>query len=120
MTSPNPVLLSLRGIGKTYGTITVLHDMDLDIRAGEVIALLGENGAGKSTLSGIIAGSRAPSTGTMTLDGHPYAPSSPRQAIDVGVALIHQELKLLPHLSIAENVFVGRWPMKGGRVDRAG
>jgi ribose transport system ATP-binding protein len=118
MTSPNPVLLSLRGIGKSYGPITVLRDADLDIRAGEVIALLGENGAGKSTLSGIIAGSREPSTGTMTLDGKPYAPTSPRQAIDAGVALIHQELKLLPHLSIAENVFVGRWPMKAGRIDR--
>ncbi|WP_210529297.1 sugar ABC transporter ATP-binding protein [Rubellimicrobium arenae] len=119
MTSTNPVILSLRGIGKTYGTITVLQGVDLDIRAGEVIALLGENGAGKSTLSGIIAGSREPSTGAMTLDGQPYAPASPRQAIDTGVALIHQELKLLPHLTIAENVFVGRWPMKGGKIDRA-
>lgn len=112
-------ILSLRGITKRYGPLEVLHNVDLDVRAGEVVALLGENGAGKSTLSGIIAGSRAPSAGEMTWLGQPYAPASPREAIDKGVVLIHQELKLLPELSIAENVFIGRWPMKNGAVDRA-
>ncbi|TPE47973.1 sugar ABC transporter ATP-binding protein [Amaricoccus solimangrovi] len=112
-------ILSLRGISKSYGPLQVLRNVDLDIHAGEVVALLGENGAGKSTLSGIIAGSRPPSEGSMTWMGRPYAPASPREAIDKGVVLIHQELKLLPELTIAENVFIGRWPMKGGRVDRA-
>ena len=116
MTEP---ILSLRGVSKSYGPLQVLRKVDLDICAGEVVALLGENGAGKSTLSGIIAGSREPSEGEMTWLGQPYAPASPREAIDKGLVLIHQELKLLPELSIAENVFVGRWPMKGGRVDRA-
>ena len=59
----SPILLRVQGVGKSYGTLAVLKDMDLEIRAGEVVALLGENGAGKSTLSGIIAGSREPSTG---------------------------------------------------------
>ncbi|TMV83487.1 sugar ABC transporter ATP-binding protein [Thioclava sp. BHET1] len=116
MTAP---ILSLRGISKRYGPMEVLRKVDLDIHAGEVVALLGENGAGKSTLSGIIAGSRSPSEGSMTWLGQPYAPATPREAIDAGVVLIHQELKLLPELSIAENVFIGRWPMRNGIVDRA-
>ncbi len=115
MTDP---VLSLRGISKRYGPLQVLKNVSLDVYAGEVVALLGENGAGKSTLSGIIAGSRAPSEGTMTWLGQSYAPASPREAIDKGVVLIHQELQLLPELSIAENVFLGRWPTKNGVVDR--
>ncbi|AWM28506.1 sugar ABC transporter ATP-binding protein [Sinorhizobium fredii] len=115
MTDP---VLSLRGISKRYGPLQVLKNVSLDVYAGEVVALLGENGAGKSTLSGIIAGSRAPSEGTMTWLGQPYAPASPREAIDKGLVLIHQELQLLPELSIAENVFLGRWPTKNGVVDR--
>ena len=116
-TSPPP-LLSLRDIRKSFGSLEVLHGIDLDVRAGEVVALLGENGAGKSTLSGIIAGSIRQSAGRMEWKGHSYEPASPRQAMDTGVGLIHQELQLLPHLSIAENIFVGRYPTKGGRVDR--
>lgn len=116
MTDP---VLSLKGISKRYGKLEVLKNVSLDVHAGEVVALLGENGAGKSTLSGIIAGSRVPSEGSMTWLGQDYAPASPREAIDKGVVLIHQELKLLPELSIAENVFIGRWPMKNGVVDRA-
>ncbi|WLP52761.1 sugar ABC transporter ATP-binding protein [Agrobacterium fabrum] len=112
-------VLSLRGISKRYGPLEVLKSVDLDVYPGEVVALLGENGAGKSTLSGIIAGSREPSEGKMTWLGQPYQPASPREAIDKGIVLIHQELKLLPELSIAENVFIGRWPMKNGIVDRA-
>src|SRR3954453_3756093 len=107
-------ILSLRGVSKSYGPLQVLRNVDLDVYAGEVVALLGENGAGKSTLSGIIAGSRPASEGTMTWLGQPYAPASPRAAIDKGLVLIHQELKLLPELTIAENVFVARWPRKGG------
>ncbi|PYE23455.1 monosaccharide ABC transporter ATP-binding protein (CUT2 family) [Rhizobium sp. PP-F2F-G20b] len=116
MTQP---VLSLRGISKHYGPLQVLKSVSLDVHPGEVVALLGENGAGKSTLSGIIAGSRAPSEGTMTWLGQPYAPATPREAIDKGVVLIHQELKLLPQLSIAENVFIGRWPTRNGAIDRA-
>jgi ribose transport system ATP-binding protein len=113
-----PPVLTLRGIRKSYGPTEVLHGIDLDVRAGEVVALLGENGAGKSTLSHIIAGTIRPSAGDMTWQGAAYAPATPRQAIDLGVGMIHQELRLLEHLSIAENVFVGRTPTKGGIVDR--
>lgn len=111
-------ILTLRNIHKSYGPIEVLHGIDMEIFAGEVVALLGENGAGKSTVSNIISGTVQPSAGDMTWQGAAYAPASPRAAMDAGVGMIHQELMLLPHLSIAENVFVGRYPMKGGRLDR--
>ncbi|WP_430442173.1 sugar ABC transporter ATP-binding protein [Shinella sp.] len=117
MTTRSPIL-SLRGIQKSYGPIKVLHGVDLDIHPGEVVALLGENGAGKSTLSNIISGTVQPSAGEMTWLDKPYAPANPRAAMDEGVGMIHQELKLLPKLSIAENVFVGRYPMTSGRLDR--
>ncbi len=115
--TPSPIL-SLRNIRKSFGPIEVLHGIDLDIHAGEVVALLGENGAGKSTVSNIISGTIFPSSGDMTWQGASYAPANPREAIDAGVGMIHQELLLLPHLSIAENVFVGRYPKKAGVVDR--
>jgi ribose transport system ATP-binding protein len=118
MTKAAPIL-SLRDIRKSYGSIEVLHGVDLDIYPGEVVALLGENGAGKSTVSNVISGTVRPTSGEMTLLGAPYAPATPRDAMDAGVGMIHQELKLLPQLSIAENVFVGRYLMKAGRVDRA-
>ena len=111
-------ILSLRQIKKSYGPLQILHGIDLDIHAGEVVALLGENGAGKSTVSNIICGTIRPSSGTMTWQGATYAPANPREAIDSGLGLIHQELRLLPHLTIAENVFVGRWPKTRGQVDR--
>lgn len=111
-------ILSLRQIRKSYGPLEVLHGVDLDVYAGEVVALLGENGAGKSTLSNVISGAVPPSSGEMIWRGAPYSPASPRAAMDAGVGMIHQELKLLPQLSIAENVFVGRYLMKGGRIDR--
>ncbi|MGE0239881.1 MAG: sugar ABC transporter ATP-binding protein [Parvibaculaceae bacterium] len=111
--------LSLRGIGKSFGPNEVLRGIDLDIRPGEVLALIGENGAGKSTLSAIISGALAPSAGEMAWNGRPYAPASPRAALDAGIGMIHQEMRLLPELTIAENVFVGRLPRKRGIIDRA-
>ncbi len=120
MTSTDPApILALHGIRKSYGQLEVLHGVDMAVHAGEVVALLGENGAGKSTLSGIIAGAIQATAGRMAWLGRPYEPASPRQAIDAGIGLIHQELRLLPHLSIAENVFVGRWPKRHGLIDRA-
>ena len=110
--------LSIRGIGKQYAGNWVLEGVDLDVRPGEVLAILGENGAGKSTLSAVVAGATGPSAGTMTWNGRPYAPGSPHHAIAAGIGLIHQEMRLLPDLTIGENVFVGRLPMRNGLVDR--
>ena len=119
-TAPAHAGLVLRGIGKTYAPINVLRGVDLDVHPGEAVALLGENGAGKSTLSSVIAGLTEPDAGgQMWWQGKPHAPRSPADALHAGIGLIHQEMRLLPHLTIAENVFVGRWPMKAGRIDMA-
>ena len=112
-------ILTLKGIEMSFGPIKVLHGIDLQVAAGEVVALLGENGAGKSTVSNIVSGAILPTSGKMTWLGADYAPANPREAIDAGVGMIHQELMLLPHVSIAENIFVGRYPMKAGRVNRS-
>jgi ribose transport system ATP-binding protein len=110
--------LSANGLSKSFGPVQVLTDVDLDVQPGEVVALLGENGAGKSTLSNIIAGSIRADAGAISWQGRSYAPNSPAEAIAAGIGMIHQELKLLPDLSVAENVHVGRMPMRAGRVDR--
>ncbi len=118
-TAQADAVLCLRNISKAYGPVQVLSQVNVDIRPGEVLALLGENGAGKSTLSSIIAGLVQPEAGgSMTWLGAPYAPASPGAALGAGIGLIHQEIRLLPQLSIAENIFVGRLPMRHGRVDR--
>ncbi|RVC43567.1 sugar ABC transporter ATP-binding protein [Mesorhizobium sp. M4A.F.Ca.ET.090.04.2.1] len=111
--------LFVSGLCKSYGPVQVLADASFEVRPGEVVALLGENGAGKSTVSNIIAGSTKPDAGTIIWRGKPYSPANPAAAIEAGVGMIHQELKLLPDLSVAENVYVGRLPMRGGRIDRA-
>ena len=111
--------LQLTGVEKRFGATVALDSASLEVQAGEVHALLGENGAGKSTLLGILGGLIRPDAGSMRLDGTPYAPRSPRDARDHGIALIHQELSLFPHLSVAENVLVGAEPSRRGIVDRA-
>ena len=110
--------LLVRGAGKSFAGHRVLADIDLTVYPGEVFAVIGENGAGKSTLSAIIAGLIQPDSGEMTFENKPYAPASPGDALHAGVGLIHQELRLLPDLSIAENIFVGHLPRKRFFVDR--
>lgn len=114
--TPEPILTVREALMRFPGTLA-LDGVDLDIYPGEVVALLGENGAGKSTLAKIIAGVQAPTSGTMTWQGRPYAPAGPGDAISNGIGMIHQEMQLVPDLSVAENCFVGRWPMKAGRLD---
>jgi ribose transport system ATP-binding protein len=113
-------LLSCRGLSKTFPGTKALVDVDLDVDAGEVVALIGENGAGKSTLMKILGGVHSPDAGTMTLDGDAYVPQRPADAIAAGIGTIHQEMSLLPQLSVTENVLLGRLPTRaGGLVDRA-
>ncbi|WP_426321711.1 sugar ABC transporter ATP-binding protein [Microbacterium sp. E-13] len=113
----NSRVLAATGLIKRYGGNTVLHGIDFSITAGSVVGLIGENGAGKSTLSSIIAGIKQPDEGSMTIDGVPYAPTGPLDALNSGVAIIHQEIKMIPELSVAENMFLGRLPTHRGRVD---
>lgn len=108
--------LSVENLGKTYPGVTALDGVSLHLRPGEVHALLGENGAGKSTLLKIVSGDQVPRTGTMRLHGQPYAPQSPQDALRSGVVTVHQEFSLIPELSIAENIFLGRQQGRGGFV----
>ena len=110
--------LQVAGIAKHYGATIALDGVDLEVRPGEVLALLGENGAGKSTLMNVISGEVRPDRGIMHLNGEPYAPSAPSDARWRGVALIHQELSLCPHLSVTDNVLLGNEVSRGGWIDR--
>ena len=110
--------LQVAGIAKHYGATIALDGVDLAVHPGEVLALLGENGAGKSTLMNVISGEVQPDRGVMHLNGEPYAPSAPGDARRRGVALIHQELSLCPHLSVTDNVLLGNEVSRRGWIDR--
>ena len=114
-----PPAIELRGIGKRFGTVEVLNNVGLTLRAGEVHALAGENGAGKSTVVKILAGMYRPDTGQIFYKGVETTILSPTEAQRHGIAVVHQHPALFPDLSVAENIFVGRQPKRGGRVDWA-
>lgn len=105
--------LVVRKARKEYPGTVALDSVDLRVGPGELVALLGENGAGKSTLSAIISGAVQATSVEMYWNGEPYTPNGPREAIANGIGLIHQEMRLLPDLSVAENVAVGQWPVRG-------
>ena len=105
-----PPAVALRGVSKAFGPTRALTDVTLELRAGEVHALVGENGAGKSTLVKTLAGIHQPDEGTVELAGRPIVLSGPAQARDLGIAVVHQEPRLFPDLSVAENVFIGHAP----------
>ena len=109
--------LECRGLGKAYSGIPVLQNVTLSADRGAVLAVVGENGAGKSTLMNIIGGVTRPDAGAMLLHGAPYAPASPRDAFERGVAFVHQELNLFPNLSIADNLFLAAFPTRAGAID---
>ncbi|MDB5660273.1 MAG: sugar transporter ATP-binding protein [Cypionkella sp.] len=105
-------ILSLQGVNKSFGPIDVLHDINLEIRAGEVLCLLGDNGAGKSTVIRLLSGVHKPSSGTITMDGKPLNFASPREAADHGIATVHQFGGTFPLMSIGRSFFVGREPVR--------
>jgi len=106
-------LLRLQRIHKQFGGAPVLTDVCLDVLAGEVHALVGENGAGKSTLMNIVTGVVPPDDGVIEWAGRPVRVRNPREARDLGIGFVHQELALVPQLSVAENIFLGRHPSQG-------
>jgi rhamnose transport system ATP-binding protein len=106
-------LLSLRGVHKRFGPTHALRGVDLDLRAGEVLALIGENGAGKSTLVKTLTGVHAPDEGEILLAGRPLRCGRPQQAQAAGIVAVHQETVMFEELTAAENIFIGRQPMKG-------
>ena len=107
-------LLDMKDISKTFGSVQALKGVSLDLYAGEVLALMGENGAGKSTLMNILSGSLQPTEGEIYLKGAKVHVSDPITAKKLGIAKIHQELQIVPELSVAENIFLGRWKSKAG------
>lgn len=113
-----PVRLRFTGVTKSFGPTRALRGVTFEAAAGEVHAIVGENGAGKSTLMNILAGALAPDGGTIELDGQPHAPRGPIEARDAGIAMVHQELSLCPHLTVAENILLGMEPSRFGLVDR--
>jgi ribose transport system ATP-binding protein len=110
--------LRFANVSKAFGATRALRGVTFEARAGEVHAILGENGAGKSTLMNILAGSSPPDAGTIELDGAPHAPRGPLAARDAGIAMVHQELSLCAHLTVAENILLGMEPARFGVVDR--
>ncbi|MFE9104276.1 sugar ABC transporter ATP-binding protein [Actinomadura geliboluensis] len=111
-------LLAVERVSKSFAGNRVLHEVSFDVRAGEVLALVGENGAGKSTVLSLITGLLAPDAGRVVYDGDPVRDWSPHRARAVGIGSVHQELSLNPHQTIAENVFLGQWPARRGLVLR--
>ena len=112
-------LISLANVSKAYAGIPALREVSLDLEGGEIHALMGENGAGKSTLIKILAGVVAPDTADIRIDGNPVVIDSPRAAHRLGLRFIHQELSVVPALSVAENIFLGRtYPLRARSAGR--
>ena len=107
-------LLSMRGISKAFPGVQALTDVDFDLYAGEIRAIVGENGAGKSTLIKVLTGVERPDTGQMTFAGERYQVHSPQHAQQLGISTVYQEVNLCPNLTVAENVLIGRAPMRWG------
>ncbi|MFI1092465.1 sugar ABC transporter ATP-binding protein [Streptomyces sp. NPDC020917] len=108
-----PPALDVAGLVKQYGPVRALNDVSLQLRRGEIRALLGKNGAGKSTLVKVISGAEQPDSGTIRTGGEQVRWSSPAAAQAGGISVVHQELSLVPGLSVAENICLGRWPRRG-------
>src|SRR5215469_16534935 len=106
--SPNHPALQMRGISKCFGPTLVLKKVDIDLRSGEIHALMGENGAGKTTLMKIAAGLIDDFEGDIFVEGKPHRMTSPRDAARAGIAMIQQELSLVPELAVDENIFLGQ------------
>jgi simple sugar transport system ATP-binding protein len=113
MTSNNTPLLEIKNISKYFGSVIALQDVSAFVRAGEVTCLLGDNGAGKSTLIKVLSGVHKASEGEYLFDGTPQDFSSPREALEMGIATVYQDLAMIPLMSIWRNFFLGSEPTKG-------
>jgi len=109
-----PPLIEVRNLVKHFGPVVALAGVSLTVRAGEVHCLLGDNGAGKSTLIKTLSGVYRPTGGDFLFEGNPVSFSSPREALDLGIATVFQDLAMIPLLSITRNFFMGREPVKNG------
>ena len=112
--SSNGSLLSLKGVSKRFGAVQALSDVYFDVKAGEVVGLVGDNGAGKSTLVKTISGIYSPDEGEFTFDGQPVTVSGPQDATALGIATVYQDLALCDNLDVVANLFLGREVIAGG------
>lgn len=113
------VILTMEGIDKSFPGVHALDHVNLEIKKGEVHALMGENGAGKSTLMKVLTGIYRKDSGKIIYEGKEVEFNSPKEAQDAGIVIVHQELNMLGHLTVAQNIFIGREPKKGGLIDDA-
>ena len=113
------VILTMKGIDKSFPGVHALDHVDLEVRKGEVLALMGENGAGKSTLMKVLTGIYKKDSGTITYEGKEVEFANTREAQDAGIVIVHQELNMLGHLTVAQNIFIGREFKKGVKIDDA-
>jgi simple sugar transport system ATP-binding protein len=120
MTSSNPLLLEARGLSKVYGNVTALSDVDLKVRGGEILALVGDNGAGKSTLVKVLSGAIKPTKGTIKVEGADVDFGSPADAAAAGIQTVYQDLALAGDISIAGNIYLGREILMQGLPGRLG
>ena len=110
------LILQISAINKSFFGVKVLEDINLDVGRGRVLGLIGENGAGKSTLMNILGGVVSFDSGQILLNGHEYTPHDPGDAVQAGIAFIHQELNLFTNLSVAENFFISNFPGYGSSL----
>ena len=113
------IILTMKGIDKSFPGVHALDHVDLEVRKGEVHALMGENGAGKSTLMKVLTGIYTKDAGTITYEGREVEFNNPKEAQEAGIVIVHQELNMMNHLTVAQNIFIGREFMKGGLIDDA-
>ena len=113
------VILTMEGIDKSFPGVHALDHVNLEVRKGEVHALMGENGAGKSTLMKVLTGIYTKDSGTITYEGKEVEFHGPKEAQEAGIVIVHQELNMMNHLTVAQNIFIGREFMKGGIIDDA-
>src|SRR6201988_5173892 len=101
-------LLQLQGITKSFGSVQALDDVDFEVRAGEVMALVGDNGAGKSTLVKCVAGTHSPDSGTIKFEGREVSIHGPKDAAKLGIEVVYQDLALCDNLEVVQNMYLGR------------
>ena len=118
MSERQDAALVMEGISKRFPGVRALKEVDLRVESGQVMGIVGENGAGKSTLIKVLAGAYLPDEGRITVGGEPLVASSPADALAAGIAVIYQELSLVPEMSVAENIFLGDMPNRGPFLDR--
>ena len=110
-------MLKITDLVSSYGNIKALKGISMEIQKGEIVSLLGANGAGKSTLMKVLTGIYSKDEGTITFEGKEVEFTNPREAQDAGIVIVHQELNMLGHLTVAQNIFIGREFMKGKFID---